>query len=141
MNDLNRADRRRGSTALIVVLGTSLVVGVFVVGAGARLMPARAELVRTRASDQAFVLAEAGLTLARGHLTRDPAYDGCSGFELGRGTIDVQIEFMDGAFLVRAKGVVRPRLARPGETVTRRVEATLRAAEDGRLEVVAWRER
>lgn len=125
---------------MFVVLCSSLVVGTFVMAAGSRLMPARAELVRSRASDQAFALAEAGVTLAREALTRDPAYAGCSGLELGRGSIGVEIERKDGAFLVRTKGVVAPRLARPGETVTRRVEATLRAADDGALAVMAWRE-
>lgn len=132
---------RRGEVALMVVLVTSLVVGTFVVAAGARLIPARAELVRTRASDQAFALAEAGVALARAQLTRDPAYAGCSGLKLGRGTIDVEIELEDGAFVVRSKGVVKPRLARPGVRVTRRVEATLRAAEGGALAIVTWRER
>jgi hypothetical protein len=124
----------------MVVLVGSFVVGTLVLASASRLAPAEREVRRTRSSDEALALAEAGVTLARGELARDPAYAGCKDVPLGAGRFSVELAREGDAVTVTSRGTLDPS-TRTRHPVTRVVEARLSLAAPGSPLVLSWKER
>ena len=123
-----------------MALGLAIIMVVLIGVMGAGLLTFVATdlkaVVEVNRGEQAFELAEAGIEVAKAHITEDPGPSDWSSGELhmdgmGENTITVTVEHGDGTFEAFSTGQY-------GQT-KRRIEATFTVA-DGRPELLSWRE-
>ena len=127
-------DERGMALGLAIIM--VVLVGVMAAGLLTFVATDLEAVVEVNRGEQAFELAEAGVEVAKAHIAEDPGPSDWSSGELhldgvGENSVTVTLEHEDAAFEAVSTGQY-------GEA-KRRIEAIF-TVEDGRPELVSWRE-
>lgn len=130
------SSRRRGMTALGLVLAASLVLATWLTAGAATTDPLGRDVRRAAARAQALLLAEAGVEAALADARRGSPPTSLAGLRVGDGTVDVVVRPDGDEVEVRAVGrVPAPGLLGPGGRLGAALVVRLRGAQ-----VVSWEE-